>query len=160
MTDELQEPQENVDGLRERVQELQESLARTQADYANYRKRTEREREEHKKRATQHLIKDVLGVVDHLELALQQEGASKHDLAQGVELVLSQLITVLEDYGVQRISDEAFNPELHEALLKEPSEQPKGAILEVLQPGYTLGGMVLRTAKVKVSQGSEEIDNE
>lgn len=150
-------PQEETqDDQQDRVQELTNSLARLQADYDNYRKRTEREREEHKKRATQHLIKDMLGILDHLELALSQESASKEDFTQGVELVLSQLITILEDYGVERITTEAFDPSLHEALLKEHSKQPKGTVLEVLQPGYILGGKVLRTAKVKVSQGPEE----
>ena len=148
------------ESLQERVQELQESLARTQADYANYRKRTEREREEHKTQATQHLVKEILGVVDHLELALAQQQTTKEELKQGVELVLSQLITILEDYGVERISAEEFDPHLHEALIKEPSKQPKGTILEVLQPGYKLGKKILRSAKVKVSQGPEETNNE
>ncbi len=139
----------------ERIQELTDSLARTQADYANYRKRTEREREQYKQRATQHLITDVLGIIDHLELALTQKTASAEDLAHGVELVLAQLLSTLEDHGVERIPTEAFNPQHHEALLTEASDEPKGAILEVMQHGYTLGGAVLRTAKVKVSQGPE-----
>ncbi len=152
--------EENEQGVQERVQELTQSLARVQADYANYRKRTEREREEHKQRATQHLIKDVLGIIDHLELALSQENASKEDFAQGVELVLAQLLSTFEDYGVKRSPTEVFDPNLHEALLKEHSDDPKGTILEVLQPGYILGGVVLRTAKVKVSQGPEEKQHE
>jgi len=144
----------------ERIEELEQSLVRTQADYANYRTRTEREREDHKKRATQHLVKDILGVIDHLELALSQESATKQDLVQGVELVLSQFITILEDYGVTRVPTDAFDASLHEAILKEPSKETKGTIIEVLQQGYTLGGMVLRTAKVKVSQGPEETHHE
>lgn len=141
----------------ERIQELEDQLKRVQADYQNYRRRTEQQQENSRKRAAQQLIKEVLSVVDNLELALSQ--ADEDDsLYQGVELVLGQLISVLEDHGVQKVPTEEFNPQYHEAIMSVESDQPEGTIVDVMQPGYLLAGTVLRTAKVRVSKGEQ--DNE
>ncbi len=139
----------------QRVAELTESLARVQADYENYRRRTAEQREQERERAAAHVIADILQVVDNLELALAQ--AKEHDaFYKGIELVLGQLVSTLEAHGVERVPVEKFDPSLHEAILTEASKQPKGSIIEVLQPGYRLGDTVLRTAKVKLSKGAEE----
>jgi molecular chaperone GrpE len=136
--------------------ELTESLARVQADYANYRRRVQQEQEALKQRAAQELIEDLLVVLDNLELALKQSSNENEGLRQGVELVLSQLLSTLEAHGASRVQTEKFDPAVHEAIMATPSKEPKGTIIEVLQQGYSLAGKVLRTAKVKVSTGQEE----
>ena len=141
----------------ERVDELEEQLARISADYANYRRRTEAQAEETKKLANKQLITEILAVIDNLELAITQADNKENTLYQGVELVLGQLITVLESHGVQRIrTEDGFDANKHEALLSEHSDKKEETILQVLQPGYELAGKVLRTTKVKVSKGPQE----
>ncbi|MFT4250095.1 MAG: nucleotide exchange factor GrpE [Candidatus Woesearchaeota archaeon] len=148
---------QELETAQERVQELEEQLARISADYANYRRRTEIQAEENKKLANKQLITEILAVIDNLELAINQAKNKEDSLYQGVELVLGQLITVLESHGVQRIStEEGFDAHKHEALLSEHSKQKEGTILQILQPGYELAGKVLRTTKVKVSKGPQE----
>lgn len=136
--------------------ELEEQLKRVQADYANYRRRTEERREQEVLRGKKQLVQEILSVVDNLELALKQ--VKKQDQAEfykGVELIYGQLVTALEQQGVKRIDAETFDPAMHEVLLTEASKEPKGTILEVLQQGYMLGSDVLRSAKVKLSSGGK-----
>lgn len=156
MSDENQEPEPQ-----ERIEELEDQLRRVHADYQNFRRRTQQQQEQARKKASEQLIKDVLTVMDNLELALSQ-AEEETGLYQGVELVLGQLISTLEDHGVQKIHTETFDPHLHEAILSTHSEKPEGSILEVMQHGYQLNGVALRTAKVKVSKGPQqgEQDNE
>lgn len=143
--------------LKEQVAELKDSLARTQADYANYRRRTEEQQQQMKQLAAKSVLMDVIGVLDNLQLALTQS-TQDDTFHTGVEMIYSQLISMIEEHGAQRIEEDDFNPLLHEAILSEPSDKPKGTIIEVLQHGYRLGDTVLRTAKVKVSSGVK--DNE
>lgn len=141
-----------------RIEELEEQLKRVHADYQNYRRRTEQQQEAIKQRAAETLIKEILSVTDNLELALSQ--ANEDDgLYKGVELVLGQLISVLEDQGVQKIPTDTFDPNLHEAIMSTHSEQAEGEIIEVLQQGYMLAGKPLRTTKVKVSKGPQLEEN-
>ena len=138
------------------VTTLKESLARTAADYANYRRRTEEQLENHKQQATKELINDLLDITDHLTLAINNTPEEKRDeLCKGVELILGQLITILEKHGVERITIDEFDPHKHEAIIAVHHERPRGSIIEELQPGYTLKGIVLRTSKVKISKGPE-----
>lgn len=155
MSKKKQEQETTEESAQERVQELQEQLARISADYANYRRRTQQQAEENKKKAAEDLIREILAVIDNLELALNN--ADEQDgLYQGVELVLGQLITVLESQGVQRIETTGeFDANRHEAILTAHSDKEEGMIIEVLQQGYELAGKPLRTAKVKVSKGPE-----
>ena len=163
MSEENNEQPETNKSAETRIEELEEQLMRVHADYQNYRRRTQQQQENARKRASEKLIKEILAVVDNLELALSQ--ANKDDgLYKGVELVLGQLISTLEDHGVQPIPTDTFDPNLHEAIMSEHSEKAEGEITEVLQQGYKLADKALRTAKVKVSKGpqqnQEEKDNE
>ena len=157
-----QQPQEEEQQPQARIEELEEQLMRVHADYQNYRRRTQQQQEQQRKQAAQKLIKEILAAVDNLELALSQ--ASKDDgLYKGVELVLGQLISTLEDHGVKKIPTDTFNPQYHEAIMSAYADQPQGEIIEVLQQGYMLAENPLRTAKVKVSKGPKpqgEQDNE
>ncbi|MDO5853205.1 MAG: nucleotide exchange factor GrpE [Thermoplasmata archaeon] len=127
---------------------------RLQADFDNYRKRTQRENEEVRKFACSSIVQDLLTVVDDLDRALASTDEDTV-LVQGVRGVRSNLMKVLEANGLEEIPSEgAFDPNLHEALCMVDGEED-GMIAEVFQKGYTLNGKVLRYSKVKVTKKNE-----
>jgi len=129
-----------------REKELTELLQRLQAEFENYRKRKEAETSRFLINANKELIIKLLPILDSFELALE----SKHE---GIEMIYSQLMTVLESEGLEEIKSlKSFDPRLHEALIAEKSEKAPGTILEVFQKGYMLNGNVIRAAKVKVAK--------
>ena len=136
--------------------DLLDQLQRLQAEFENFKKRSEREREEYRAFASVALIEQLLPIVDNFELALThgKNGCLDGAFVKGVELVYAQLVEVLEHSHITIINPSgAFDPYRHEALLTEAKEgATKGTILEVLQKGYELNGRVLRPAKVKVAK--------
>jgi molecular chaperone GrpE len=158
-----QEVVEEVDALeavtRERDEYL-DSLRRLKAEFENYRKRAAREQESLVARAHERLVKELIPVLDDLARAL--EAAERHEEAQleeGVSLVHRQLAAVLAKEGLAEIETEgAFDPNVHEALLSQPSDEPEGSVIEVIQKGYTLGDRVLRPARVVVASPKEAPD--
>jgi molecular chaperone GrpE len=141
---------------RERDEHL-DTLRRVAADFDNYKKRVAREHEELRERAAERLLRDLLPVFDDLERALAAfETADKEAIADGVALVHRALWTLLEREGVAELdpAGEAFDPHRHEALLSQPSDQPEGTVIEVIQKGFLLGERVLRPARVVVSGGA------
>ncbi len=134
-------------------EELINQLQRLQAEFDNYRKRTEQELTLARNKAGDSLIKGILPVVDNLQLAIKHADAGKEELLKGVLLVQEQLLTALQEQDVTPIPTEGrFNPELHEAMLTVDSNKPSGEIVDVLQRGYTRNGRPLRAAKVSVSK--------
>lgn len=144
---ELAQAKENADKYLDMARRLQ-------ADFDNYRKRTQRENEEYRKYACSSIVQDLLTVVDDLDRALastQEDGV----LVQGVKGVRSNLMKVLEANGLKEIpADGAFDPNYHEALCTVDGDED-GMIAEVFQKGYTLNGKVIRYAKVKVTKKRE-----
>ena len=142
---------------RERDEYLND-LKRVAADFENYRKRVARDQEGLVARAHERLVKELLPVLDDLERAL--EAAAEHEeakLEEGVALVERQLRSTLAKEGLEEVeTDGHFDPHVHEALLAQPSEADEGAIIQVLQKGYTLGDRILRPARVVISAGVEE----
>lgn len=136
------------------LQEMTELAKMTQANLENYRKQTEKRIEEMRETAARGIILQLLPIIDNLELALKN-GSEHTDFVKGIELIYSQLFSVLEAQGLEIISTEraVFDPYYHEALLKVESEFPENTILEEFQKGYTLKGQVLRHARVKISAG-------
>lgn len=123
---------------------------RVQAEFENYKKRTEREREEIVKYANQRLLCDLLTVFDDFERALASQ-CSEGELRGGIEKVRDNLAAILKDNGVREIpANGQFDPSLHEALALGEGED--GKILEVFQKGYYLGDKVLRCSKVMVAK--------
>lgn len=153
--------------LEQRVAELEAErderladLQRVAADFDNYRKRVARDQESLVARAHERLVRELLPVLDNLERALA--AASAHDeasLEEGVRLVHRALRDALEREGIVEIdADGAFDPHVHEALLMQPSEEPEGTVLEVIEKGYMAGDRVLRPARVTVSAGGDADD--
>ncbi|MFA6888022.1 MAG: nucleotide exchange factor GrpE [Candidatus Woesearchaeota archaeon] len=126
--------------------DLTDTLQRLQAEFENYRKRSDRECNEFRQYANKKLIQDLLPLLDNFDLALK----SVKD--EGFRLIYSQLLEILGKYGLKKISCEGkFNPKIHEALLQEVSDKDQGTILEELQKGYIVGEVVLRPARVKIA---------
>jgi molecular chaperone GrpE len=125
---------------------------RVQADFENYRKRAAREAAAAGERARSGLVRELLPVVDNLERALASAEEGEQHLAQGVRLVHSELIAVLERNGVEQFDPEGdkFDPAEHEALSVRAEGEP-GVVIEVVERGYRSNGSVLRPARVVVS---------
>jgi len=124
---------------------------RLQADFDNYRKRTQKENEEFRKFACSSIVSDLLTVVDDLDRALEHAG-EETDLVKGIRGVRANLMKILEANGLQEIpADGKFDPNLHEALCTVDGEEDD-MVAEVFQKGYTLNGKVLRYSKVKVTK--------
>ena len=129
---------------------------RARAEFANYKKRIEREQQDIHARAAASILVHFLPVVDDLERALK-ERPSQADPAwvEGIELVVRKLQALLEAEGVEPIPAEGavFDPSLHEAVTHEPSDDhSEGQIIEVISQGYRLGDRVLRPALVRVAK--------
>lgn len=158
---ELSQNQE-TEKLQYKITELTGMLQRIQADSENYRKQTEKRIQEIIQFASQNMILQILPILDNFELALKNSNANPKDFTKGVELIHSQLFTVLENQGVKPIKTEnqEFNPYYHEALMKIASVEPENIIIEELQKGFMLNDKVLRPAKVKISDGQESNNQE
>ena len=127
---------------------------RTQADFENYRKRAAREAAAAGDRAKSGLVRELLPVVDNLERALASADEGEQHLAEGVRLVHSELIAVLERNGVRQFDPrgERFDPGEHEALsMREQDGAESGLVIDVVEKGYRANGTVLRPARVVVS---------
>jgi molecular chaperone GrpE len=129
-----------------------ELAQRIQADFENYRKRAAREAAAAGERAKSGLVRELLPIVDNLERALKSAEEGEQHLAEGVRLVHSELIAVLERNGIQQFdpSGEKFDPTEHEALSMREEGQA-GLVLDVVEKGYRANGSVLRPARVVVS---------
>jgi len=137
-----------------RVQEYLDALQRERADFVNYRRRTEQENALVGRMATGTTIKKFLTGIDDLERALAHRPADDA-WGEGIELVYRKFLAILEAEGVTRIQAEGqpFNPQLHEAIMQEPSDKfESGMVIAVLQQGYLHGERVLRPALVKVAE--------
>ena len=149
---------DELEALRAENEELIDTLQRLKAEFDNYRKRAARDQESLVARAGERLVKELLPVLDDLERAL--EAAESHEeakLEEGVKLVHRQLEQILEREGLAPVeTDGKFDPNVHEALLTQPSASDEGSVIEVLQKGYRLGDRVLRPARVVVAGPKEE----
>jgi molecular chaperone GrpE len=129
-----------------------ELAQRIQADFENYRKRAAREAAAAGERAKSGLVRELLPMVDNLERALASAEDTEQHLAEGVRLVHSELIAVLERNGIQQFdpAGDKFDPAEHEALSVREDGEP-GLVLDVVEKGYRANGAVLRPARVVVS---------
>jgi molecular chaperone GrpE len=140
-----------------RAAEYLDDLRRLKAEFENYRKRVLKEQTRSVELAAEPLMAKLLEVLDEFELALMA-AERKPDLDRflhGVELVYAKLTDILRSEGLERIDAEGrpFDPELHEALLQAEGEtEGEPYVADVLRPGYTLKGRVIRPAGVKVGR--------
>jgi len=149
---------EEIKRLRDERDVLFDRLARLQAEFDNYRKRSARENIEFREYALADAARSILPVIDNLALALKNASASPDDFRKGVELIARQMQAALEKMNVQRVpaQGEPFDPRVHEAIEVVESDQvPDHHVLEELQPGYRMKERLLRPAMVKVAKKPE-----
>ncbi len=156
---------EEIEKLKEENASLKDQLLRKQADFENFRKRMFREREEAIKYANSKLLLDLTAVIDDFERAIQSAETSRDfdSFLKGVSLIEKQMTNMLEKrWGLKRFTSlgETFDPEKHEAIATEESEDyEQPVVLEDYQKGYLLHDRLLRPAKVKVAKPVAVIDN-
>src|SRR5437588_832908 len=139
--------------LRREIADLRDRSMRTLADFDNFRKRSERERQEIRRYALLEPLREFLPIADNLERALSA-GGSAEDLKRGVELILRQMQELLRRFGVREVGadGEPFNPMVHEAVARIESDQVTvPTVSETLVRGYMLHDRLLRPAMVKVA---------
>jgi len=173
-----EEEKDEVPSLKERLlekerlaEEYLSHLQRLQADFENYKKRSQKERESLMEIATEILVLKLLPVVDNLERAInsakdlsvapkgEAETKKSNNLQEGMNLIYRQMNEFLEEAGVTKVSGkgEVFDPAFHEAVAQEETDKyPEGTILEELQKGYLLNSKLIRPARVKIAKKTED----
>jgi molecular chaperone GrpE len=146
------EPEDPLASAQRQRDEYLDLARRAQADFENYRKRAAREAAAAGERAKSGLVRELLPIVDNLERAIASAEEGEQHLAQGVRLVHSELIAVLERNGIEQFdpAGDRFDPAEHEALSVRTDGEP-GVVLDVVEKGYRANGTVLRPARVVVS---------
>jgi molecular chaperone GrpE len=143
--------------LRQENAELRDRSVRTLADFDNYRKRAERERQEMKKYALIEPVRELLTVADNLDLALSAQGSTE-DLKRGVEMIHRQMTDLLRRFGAVEVPavGQPFDPTLHEAVSREESRDVKvPTVVAELRRGYKMHDRLVRPSMVKVAVPAE-----
>ena len=148
----------DVDEIQRQRDDYYDRLLRQTAEFDNYRKRVDRERQSMSDAVTANVVRDLLPLVDDLERALKAEAGAEGAEAyrRGVELIHRQLLEVLRKRGVRRIEalGADFDPHYHQAVSHERAEGRRdGEVIDEFTPGYMLGDRLLRPAMVKVAKG-------
>jgi molecular chaperone GrpE len=141
------------DGLRVERDEVKELLLRRQAEFDNYRKRTEKERSDYLQYAGMDLVREMLPILDDFDRALKIE-AGNAEYSKGVEMIYSRMYEALKKVGLEPIgtAGQMFDPHLHQAVERvETKDAADGTILSEFQRGYNFKGKLLRPSMVKVA---------
>ena len=155
------EKKKKKDPRDEKIAELNDKHVRLMAEFENFRKRTDKEKEMMFETGAKSVIEKILPVVDNFERALGMAGSTaggeekKDPFMEGMEMVYKQLMTELENIDVKPIEavGQVFNPDLHNAVMQEESEElESGMVAKELQKGYTYRGSVVRHSMVSVVQ--------
>ncbi|MGD9042200.1 MAG: nucleotide exchange factor GrpE [Desulfobacterales bacterium] len=155
--DPVKELEARLESKAEEAKETYDRLLRVTADFENYKKRSTREMEEFRKYANQSLLKEMLSVVDNLELAINSsndEKESDKSLIEGLNLTLSEILRVLEKFNVTPIEarGKTFDPAFHEAVMREETDDfPEKTVVSEFQKGYLIHDRLLRPAMVVVA---------
>lgn len=147
---------------------LKDRLLRALAEMENLRRRTEREVADARHYGIASFARDILGVADNMQRAMQALDAELREkadstvqaLLDGVELTERELLKVLEKHGIKKIEPlgEKFDPHLHQAMYEVPdASAPAGSVVQVVQPGYVIADRVLRPALVAIAKGGPKV---
>ena len=149
--------QKDLEEGKRQIQEYLDSWQRERADFTNYKKRMDKDREQAHANAVCDVVQKYLVILDDLDRALKScppelEGST---WVEGVEHIYRKLLSLLELEGVKQMdpAQKAFDPTIHEAVAQEDNpDHPSGQIIEVISPGYLIGDRVIRPARVKVAR--------
>lgn len=140
--------------VEDQLADMKKQLAYTAAEYANFRARSAKEKEQTYSNAKGNVIAEILPVIDNLERAINQDGEDFEALKKGVEMTLDGLMTTLSKIGVESYgeSGENFDPNLHHAVMHiDDDGLEENVIVDVFQKGYKIGDRVIRPAMVKTA---------
>jgi len=152
---------EQVNSKDSEIAELTNTLKRLQAEFENYKKRSDKEYAAHIKNANAGLITELLSVLDSFELALKNDNCTNPEVSKyrkGIELIYSQLYSLLGDYGLRIIDtkNKKFDPFKHEVLMVKECNEPDDMIIQEFQKGYFLNDTIIRHSKVMIAKHTEE----
>ncbi len=150
--------EERVAQLEQENKQLREQMIRALADLENIRRRAQQERSETIEYANERLLREILPIIDDFRRSVDAGGQSKdfESFYQGVSMIDGKLQKLLESQKVKKMETvgSEFDVNLHDAMMRQPSDAPEGTVIGELEPGYMYGDKVLRHAKVIVSAGS------
>jgi molecular chaperone GrpE len=160
--DPIKELEEKLNSKEQEAQENYDRLLRVSAEFDNYKKRTAREMEESRKYSNQSLIREMLSVVDHLELAMNSTDGQKtieKGLVEGLQMTHREILKVFEKFHVTQLSamGQTFDPTFHEAVMQEETDDfPANTVVKELQKGYLIHDRLLRPSMVVVAKSAPE----
>lgn len=160
----LEDVQSKLDAREKDYKEAYDRLLRVTAEFENYKKRLSREMEDFRKYANQSLLKEMLSVVDHIELAIQAAGVPSPagtSMVEGLNLTLKEFLRILDKFKVKPIEavGQPFNPQMHEAIMQEATDRlPENTVVREMQKGYTINDRLLRPALVVVAAVARRTD--
>ena len=146
--------EDNTPSLEDELKDTKDQLLRTAAEYANYRARSAKEKEQTYSNAKGNVVAEILPVIDNLERALSGEGSDFDALKQGVQMTMDGLMASLEKLGVEQYGEngETFDPNIHNAVMHiEDDSLGENVICDVFQKGYKIGDRIIRAAMVKTA---------
>lgn len=148
-----EDPKKLIEELKAQLAEKDDQYLRLKADYANFRRRSGKEREELSAVVTQELFKDLLPIVDNFDRAMATEAKDVESFKKGVEMIHNQLGEVLQKNGLEVIETKGqkFDPNYHQAVMRVQSDELEDdTIAQELQKGYMVKGRVIRPSMVQV----------
>jgi len=156
-TEEEEAPQgpKNMKEAQAEIDELNSRLLRLIAEYDNFRKRAQRDKDEARQFANQNLIEKQIPILDNFEMALAAAQAADPAIRDGVQMIYDQFLSVLKEAGVEPIDavGEKFDPYFHEAISQQETvEAEEGTVLQQVQRGYQLNDRLVRPARVVVAK--------
>ena len=156
-----QTPEEKLEQAQAEAAEAHDRFLRASAELENYKKRTQKEMAEFKRFANASLVKEILGVVDNLERAVESSNGTndKEQLAQGLDLTLKELLKIFKTFHVTPVESlgEIFDPRYHQAMMQEETtDHPGNIVIKELQKGYMIHDRLLRPAMVVVSKAAPD----
>lgn len=151
---EIEELTKSLEAEKKKTEEATDKYMRVAAEYDNFRKRSQKEKEAVYGDAVSDTVKGILPIIDNLQYAQKYQNGDREKFAEGVELILNKVPETLEKLNIKQFgaAGESFNPEIHNAVLHVEDESfGENEIVEVLQCGYMHGDKVIRYAMVKVA---------
>lgn len=151
--------QENIAMLEAKLAESEDKILRTHAEYDNYRKRSYKELTDARAAVKADTLEPILNVFDHFKMAVDASETSDdmNVIKEGMKMICTEFSKAMEEYGLEEINavGEKFDPNIHEAIAKEASEEEEDLVIKQWRSGYKLGSKLLRPATVVVSSGPE-----
>ncbi|WP_434122056.1 nucleotide exchange factor GrpE [Salinicoccus roseus] len=153
---ELKAKDEEIESLKQQVETEENKYLKLYAEFENFKRRNRQEMEANNKYKHQGMVEDLLPIIDNFERALKIEGDSDsfNSLLKGVEMVYNDLINTLMKHDVREIESvgQPFDPNYHQAVMTEASDEDDGIVIEEFQKGYILKDRIIRPSMVKVSE--------